>query len=268
MVKVTPPQLGLESYSCPHCHAIAHQTWFKVYATDLERVKPQVLRYEDIETFDFTKTIPDDDDERKWAENLRQRLKKNILTYMTVKYGSSSRMEMYNLWLSLCYSCGGFAVWLLDELIYPAHHADIVAHEDLPVALKEDFEEAASIINLSPRGAAALLRLCIQKLAPFLGEKGENINEDIGNLVRKGLDPRIQKALDAVRVIGNHAVHPGVLDLKDDKATALTLFDLLNAIIAATISANKKIDAMYQKIPPNLKAAIDKRDGPKGTGSN
>ena len=268
MAKVIPPQLGLESFSCPHCHAIAQQTWFKVYAGDFEQdSKPQILRYEHIEKLDFTESISDDDDRRR-AENFRQRLQKNILTCETIKYGAYHDVEMYNLWLSRCYSCSGFTVWLLDEIIYPAHHAEIVPHEDLPAALKEDFEEAASIISLSPRGAAALLRLCIQKLTPFLGEKGENINEDIGNLVRKGLDPRIQKALDAMRVIGNHAVHPGVLDLKDDKTTALTLFDLLNAIIAATISANKKIDAMYQKIPPNLKAAIDKRDGPKGTGSN
>ncbi|MGA2566444.1 MAG: DUF4145 domain-containing protein [Pseudolabrys sp.] len=264
MAKVIPPQLGLESFSCPHCNAIAHQNWFRVFAANFSREgKPNVFLYQDAANFEFSKN--DNEEERRRLEDFRDRLEKNMVTYTIQTYGSSSKMEMCNLWLSLCYSCGGFGVWILDRLVYPTHDMEIVVHEDLPPALKEDFEEAASIINLSPRGAAALLRLCIQKLMPMLGEKGKDINEDIGNLVRKGLDQRVQKALDAVRVIGNHAVHPGVLDLKDDKATALAMFDLLNAIIAATISANKKIESMYEKIPPHLKTAIEKRDATKGT---
>ena len=39
-------------------------------------------------------------------------------------------------------------------------------------------------------------------------EERERI-EDIVSMVKRGLEEQVQKALDAVRVIGNNAVHPG-----------------------------------------------------------
>jgi Domain of unknown function (DUF4145) len=95
--------------------------------------------------------------------------------------------------------------------------------------------------------------------------KGKNLNDDIGALVKRGLDPRIQRALDVVRVIGNNAVHPGQIDLRDDKATAAKLFDLVNLIVEAMIAAPKHIQAMYEALPERVLAAIEKRDGAKET---
>lgn len=100
------------------------------------------------------------------------------------------------------------------------------------------------MLELSPRSSAALLRLCIQKLMIELKQKGRDLNEDIGALVSQGLDARVQKALDVLRVIGNNAVHPGQIDLKDDKETAISLFQLLNAIVERCITVNKKIEVV------------------------
>ncbi len=113
-----------------------------------------------------------------------------------------------------------FAVWVYNRLVFPSSREGPPPNPDLPDDVRLDYEEAGRILNLSPRGAAALLRLAIQKLCAYLGEKGKNIDDDIASLVKKGLYPLVQQALDAVRVIGNEAVHPGTLDLKDDRDTA------------------------------------------------
>jgi len=106
----------------------------------------------------------------------------------------------------------------------------------------------------------ALIRLAIQKLCKGLGQPGKNINDDIKGLVAKGLDPRVQKALDAVRVIGNNAVHPGQIDLRDDRATAESLFGLLNIVVEKMISEPKHIDEVYASLPESARQAIERRD--------
>ena len=132
---------------------------------------------------------------------------------------------------------------------------------DMPEEILSDYTEARSIVSLSPRGAAALLRLSIQKLCKHLNEKGENINDDIGSLVEKGLPVRIQQALDIVRVTGNNAVHPGEMQLQEDRETVSSLFELVNMIVENQISQPKAVDNLYGKLPPNAVEAIKKRDG-------
>src|SRR5207253_9157908 len=112
-------------------------------------------------------------------------------------------------------------------MIYPIRsHVAPIAHADMPADVRADYDEAAAIVQRSPRGAGALLRLALQKLMPHLGEKGKNMNGDIASLVASGLDPGMQQALDALRVIGNNAVHPGELDLQDNVETVGSLFGL------------------------------------------
>jgi len=131
---------------------------------------------------------------------------------------------------------------------------------------KVDFIETMKIVDISPRGSAALLRLCIQKLCEHLEKKGDNLNADIANLVKDGLDARIQKALDIVRVVGNNAVHPGQIDLTDDKDIASKLFRLINMIADSMITQPKHVDEFYDLLPESSKTQIKKRDAPKGEG--
>jgi hypothetical protein len=161
-----------------------------------------------------------------------------------------------------CKHCDDISIWQKEKMIFPITGNIAVPNEDMPIDVKEDYLEAKMIVNLSPRGSAALLRLALQKLCVHLGEKGNDINTDIKNLVAKGLPETIQQALDSVRVIGNNAVHPGKIDLKDDVETSYKLFGFLNIICDILITQPRKIKEFYEmKVPQGAKDAINKRDG-------
>lgn len=161
---------------------------------------------------------------------------------------------------SQCTRCQQSTLWLDNEIIYPLLDAQIQPHEDMPDSLKNDFEEAVSIVNKSPRGAAALLRLVVQKLMIEINEKGERINEDILNLVKKGLDPHIQQALDYCRVVGNSAVHPGEINLEDSPEIANTLFETINYLIEDLIARPKRIRERFSNLPKKEIDIIEKRN--------
>jgi hypothetical protein len=165
-----------------------------------------------------------------------------------------------NYHMSRCNHCRQVALWFEEKMIVPDVVSAVQPHKDIPMSLIEDFEEARSISQKSPRSAAALLRLCVQKLCKELGEPGENINADIASLVKKGLPVQVQQSLDIVRVIGNEQVHPGQLDVRDDPALVGELFLLINFIIEDRISRPKAIEALYQRLPASKLDGIKKRD--------
>ncbi|WP_198607732.1 hypothetical protein [Clostridium perfringens] len=55
-------------------------------------------------------------------------------------------------------------------------------------------------------------------------------------------------------------VHPGELDLDDNKEVARTLFDIINLIVDNRIVQPKKIEEFYNSLPENALVGIEKRD--------
>lgn len=183
---------------------------------------------------------------------------------------SNRRLDsQIDLWLSRCEACGGEVVILDGTMLWPRSSTAPPPAADMPGDVKIDFEEARLIAGDSPRGAAALLRLALQKLCPHIGATKAGINEAIGELVAAGtIRPTIQQALDSVRVIGNEAVHPGELDLKDDAATVDALFRLINYIVEKTITEPKEVESIFGSLPPAKLDGIKRRDGKSGRGSS
>jgi len=130
----------------------------------------------------------------------------------------------------------------------------------MPDDVRADYEEARTIVNASPRGACALLRLATQRLVNELQPEGGDLNDRISRMVKAGLSPMIQQSLDVLRVIGNEAVHPGELDLRDDVETASSLFMLLNLIVDDRIARPKHVTEMFAKLPAGKIQGIVSRD--------
>lgn len=76
----------------------------------------------------------------------------------------------------------------------------------------------------------------------------------------KNLPKTIQQAFDTVRVIGNEAVHPGTMDLGDDRTTAMSLFELTNLVADKMITEPKQIQGLYDRLPDTKRQWIEERD--------
>lgn len=147
--------------------------------------------------------------------------------------------------------------------VYPAASSAPMPSSDLPDNCWEDYMEARDIFARSPRGAAALLRLVVEKLCHQLGDPSKDINQNIALLVQNGLPQRVQQALDSVRIIGNAAVHPGIMDMEDESATVSSLFRLVNIIVEKMITEPKEIEDIFESLPESRRQGIAKRDQPK-----
>ncbi|PIR52512.1 hypothetical protein COU76_05985 [Candidatus Peregrinibacteria bacterium CG10_big_fil_rev_8_21_14_0_10_49_10] len=177
------------------------------------------------------------------------------------EYGRRGYENASDIVLAFCHACEDFSIWKDQKMVFPDNLPVDPPNEDLSEEIIADYEEAASILNKSPRGSAALLRLAIQKLCHDLGcNPSKSIDNNIAELVKKGLHPKVQKALDIVRVTGNEAVHPGQIDLSDDIETAKKIFELVNIIARQMITEEKDIDSIYESLPNEKREAIEKRD--------
>ncbi len=200
-----------------------------------------------------------DESDKQTIKDLFQRIRsKELFTHLETSKQLSQQLN--NLFLSQCYNCHRWTIWVHDRVVYPQNTLGAMPNPDLPDEVRGVVEEARHILEPSPKGAAALLRLSIQMLCKELGLAGKDLNNDIGTLVKQGLNPIVQKSLDVVRVIGNEAVHPGVITLDDDKDTAIQLFDLVNIICEQMITQPQQVQALYEKLPKNKRKAIENRD--------
>lgn len=253
------PSIDRTAFECPHCGAYTSHTWVHLYGARFkDNGTPTVAKNAEVDRIRKSENLND----KTRGALLRHALAAipRVTMYGQITAKPSTDAIVSNTYVSSCFVCNKIAIWVHDTLVFPFNKDGPPHHSDMPADVARDYEEARTILKMSPRGAAALLRLCVQKLCDELGQRGKKIDTAIAALVAEGLPPMVGEALDAVRVIGNESVHPGKMDLRDDQETALKLFGLVNMIVDRMISHPKQVQAIYGTLPPEKRDAIDKRN--------
>jgi hypothetical protein len=183
--------------------------------------------------------------------------------WKSTNYYEGGYIRMDDVHVAFCQNCKEKSIWKDEKMIFPKKLTAPLSHKDMPESVKVLYEEARNISNDSPRAAAALLRVSLEKLTEALGETGGTLNTRIGNLNKKGVPQKVIQSLDVVRIFANEGgSHAGEIDLsgEDNQEIVNSLFKLVNFIIEKTISENKQIDDIYGKIPQEKKDGILNRD--------
>ena len=237
------PEYMKKAFHCPHCGVYSNQRKYNICIFDSNLMREKIYNYIKL---------------NHSCSQLDESVIHRILVQLNNIY---SELYIHKSEFIFCDHCKKYSIWVDEKIVYPDSPTAPLPVEDMPEPVKKLYNEARGIVNKSPRGACALLRLAIQLLIKELGEDETHLKTAIENLGKKGLLPeKIQKALDFVRVIGNNAVHPGTIDIEDNKQIVDTLFKLVNIICERTITANKQMDEVFNTLLETKKRAIENRD--------
>lgn len=225
--------LNQKSFKCPHCGAFAYMEWNNLY----------VISSDPMGNDFYIKT--------------------------RVHQANCASCSNNNIW----YNHAPEMDWLPPNNFYePRDNNDLtrlypiqeIANKDIPPAnadMPEDVKtlyiEAAIIFELSPRSAAALIRLALEKLCVHIGVKKKNIKESIEELAKDNIIPsRVAKAADNIRLIGNANVHSGIIcdEVLDDINPAI--FAYINLIVDYAITKPKEIEEINSLFPEQKRASL------------
>ena len=124
---------------------------------------------------------------------------------------------------------------LLENISIPLYPNSLAKQfpDYVPQSIREDYEEAYSIINLSPKASATLARRCLQgMIRDFFGIVKPRLVDEI-HALQNLVPPTQWKAIDSLRSIGNIGAHMEsdvnvIIDVDPDEAQKLLkLIELL-----------------------------------------
>ncbi|MGZ5051043.1 MAG: DUF4145 domain-containing protein [Methylobacter sp.] len=161
---------------------------------------------------------------------------------------------------SVCNHCKKCSYWYDGKLVVPQSALVPAAHQDMPAECVDDFNEARAIVDMSPKAAAALLRLALRKLLIEVGEDGCNIKANIANLIDNGLPAEVQQVLASCGMSDSSAKDPGEIVYSDTQDGAYHMFNIINFIVEDRISRPMQIESLFAQLPESVKKAADRHD--------
>lgn len=144
--------------------------------------------------------------------------------------------------VATCISCEKPSLWIHGEMVWP-ELPSIPPSEYMPDDVRAAYMEAQAVISRSPRCSCAMLRLALERLCIHRNGTGNSLRAKVLSLK---LSPEVEKLCDACRLVGNDAVHEGVLfvDDTDTYEVARTLSMFINWITERTIKSEALADEL------------------------
>ena len=97
----------------------------------------------------------------------------------------------------------------IPPIVIPVYPLSAAKHfpNYVPDQIRSDYEEAFSILHLSPNASATLARRCLQGMIhEFWNIRERNLNAEISSL-KNVVAPSVWKAIDGLRSLGNIGAH-------------------------------------------------------------
>lgn len=130
----------------------------------------------------------------------------------------------------------------------------------IPQQIRDDYEEAVSIIDKSPKASATLFRRCLQGMIhDFWGIHEKNLNAEITKL-KDEVTPSQWNAIDGLRRIGNIGAHMEadvntIIDIEPNEAKSLQ--KLIELLLEKWYINRYEEEQLYADI---VKTAEDKKE--------
>ncbi len=118
-----------------------------------------------------------------------------------------------------------------ELVVYPLHVQQTFDETVVPDGIVRDYEEAAAIVDLSPRASAVLSRRCLQAIMRGYYKVGNlrTLHDEIEAAHANGMPTPIFEAAMALKTVGNIGAHPEqdiehIVDIEPHEASALVAF--------------------------------------------
>lgn len=134
----------------------------------------------------------------------------------------------------------------------------------VPKAIREDYEEAYEILNLSPKSSATLARRCLQGMIhDFWNIHEKNLNAEITSL-KPLISPMQWKVLDGIRNLGNIGAHMEhdinkIIDIDPDESKKL--LKVIEKLINDWYIDRYETDKLYEEV---INISNEKQNKQKG----
>lgn len=134
--------------------------------------------------------------------------------------------------------------------------------EYIPLQLRQDYEEAFAIVNLSPKASATLSRRCMQgMIRDYWGITKNNLSAAIDELKTK-VQPPLWAAIDGTRKIGNIGAHMEkdinlIVDIDPDEAAML--LQLIELLFTSWYIRRHEEEQLLEKITKSAQEKEEQR---------